>query len=269
MMEFTSDKYCSIEDAWGSLLPPSIKSEKKKKKKSKEAICNNLPEFYNMASTYNEVDMLRTVNDSERIVKSKYQKAQQNKRERNRKYISIDAIDPVDPEFVPVYEKNKSDDITLDRQFYNAMEGAQCNRSYMKLPDLESHFNPLTDGVEDDMDDDGDEEMSQVNQDYKDFKHLLEKKQDDEQSKHDDDANDDDTNDDNDEYHKNRMRNLLSPSFAEPNKVKMSNDFTEDFINEKQDTRNRYLDLILYIVSGIILIFVMEQFVKIGILLQH
>jgi hypothetical protein len=45
----------------------------------------------------------------------------------------------------------------------------------------------------------------------------------------------------------------------------------DDYIEEYEDTKNgnfAFIDLLLYIVSGIILIFVMEQFVKIGILLQ-
>ena len=45
----------------------------------------------------------------------------------------------------------------------------------------------------------------------------------------------------------------------------------DDYVEEYEDTKTSnfaFIDLLLYIVSGIILIFVMEQFVKIGILLQ-
>jgi hypothetical protein len=45
----------------------------------------------------------------------------------------------------------------------------------------------------------------------------------------------------------------------------------DDYVEEYEDTKSggfAFIDLLLYIVSGIILIFVMEQFVKIGILLQ-
>ena len=45
----------------------------------------------------------------------------------------------------------------------------------------------------------------------------------------------------------------------------------DDYVEEYEDSKTSnfaFIDLLLYIVSGIILIFVMEQFVKIGILLQ-
>jgi hypothetical protein len=45
--------------------------------------------------------------------------------------------------------------------------------------------------------------------------------------------------------------------------------FNDDEDEPEQTTNNfAFIDLLLYVISGIILIFVMEQFVKIGLLLQ-
>lgn len=259
-MSYNSN-YCSIEDAWGSLTDLHTRTEKKRRKKTKEPICN----FYNSNTNYDDLEMIRNVNDSDRYTKSRYQKHQQSKREKNKKYVMIDATDP---DFVPLYERNQPADTTLDKQFYNAMEGAQCSRTSLRLPDFESHFNPLTDNT---INEDEEEQ-----DDYKQFKHLLEKKGIQE------DNNENEYSDD-DEYNSDvKPRSLLSPSFNETlspsyapssfniNKMDRSNDdpLMEDFVNEKSEN-SKYLDIILYMISGVILIFVMEQFVKIGLLLQQ
>lgn len=51
-----------------------------------------------------------------------------------------------------------------------------------------------------------------------------------------------------------------------PRTMKQQHTFDDE--EESQNTGFAFIDLLLYIVSGIILIFVMEQFVKIGLLLQ-
>lgn len=267
-----NDNYCSIEDAWGSLTEPITKLDKKKKKKNKSAICD----LYNMNSNYNEVDMLQTVNDSERIVKGRFAKNRQGNRERHKKFITIDATEP---EYMPLYEQKKSDDVSLDKQFYNAMEGSQCSRSYMRLPDLESHFNPIVYDDNDDVtnDNDGVQHILESNKmtsdnvedtedhDYNEFKHLLEKKQ-----RQNDDSDDD-------EYEQKpytdgmyESQNTYDKLSFGDRRIKDRETFTDTYIQSSanSDSSKIYLDIILYILSGIILIFVMEQFVKIGILLQ-
>lgn len=243
------NNYCSIEDAWGS-LNPSVKVEKKKKKKHKDPIFD----LYNINTNYNEVDMIKNINNSEEIVKSNYQKPRQSKRERSKRFITIDDSD-----------SNFVDDMTLDKQFLNSIG----NRSLVetndidkdKQLDLESHFNPLT--IE------SDEEQSDSEHDYKEFKHLIDKKNNDREEEEDNDS-------DEEEFMKRIKRKGIIPfedesyfSYKNPHIPSNNNyqDFTEDFVNEKKNS-NQYLDIILYIISGIILIFVMEQFVKIGIILQ-
>lgn len=64
---------------------------------------------------------------------------------------------------------------------------------------------------------------------------------------------------------------VAPPPKKAPRVVKQTRVHVEDYRDaEEDDTTNRFafIDLLLYIVSGIILIFVMEQFVKIGLLLQ-
>lgn len=52
-----------------------------------------------------------------------------------------------------------------------------------------------------------------------------------------------------------------------PKRIEYYKQYDEDYDNQTQSNFN-YLDLMLYIISGVILIFMMEQFVKIGMLLH-
>lgn len=250
-----NNNYCSIEDAWGSLvMPPSSKPDKKKKKKVRDPIC----ELYDMSTSgnYNELDMIRATNvmGYDRYNKSKYQKDRQGGREKE-KYVSIDASSFDD--HVPLYEQKPSDDISLEKQFESAAYGAQCSKSKIRMPDLESHFNPLTRSDEDEV---VENEVEESEADYNEFKNLLKKKMTTTESDHapGDMPADEETerpSREND-YERNNIRKI-----------------EEQFINDSYGRRSRpsnmaFLDIILYIVSGMILIFLMEQFVKIGLLLQ-
>lgn len=250
-----SNNYCSIEDAWGNLTG---KVEKKKKKRMKDPIC----ELYDMSSNgaYDDLDLVQAANMGyDRYNKSKYQKDRQAGRERE-KFVHIDATDARN--HVPLYEQGtKNDDIDLDKQFYSSMAEAQCSRSNIKLPDLESHFDPITSNQEEEEDEEDD--------DYKEFQKILKKK-------HHDDDGETEADDDSNEH----PRNLLAPAPG-PAPMRMRNrhlrdrdfDINENFLDSlpvrnSSSSHSPYLDLMLYIVSGIILIFVMEQFVKIGVMLQ-
>jgi hypothetical protein len=241
-----NNNYCSIEDAWGSLVTPQ-KPEKKKKKKVRDPIC----ELYDMSTSgnYNDLDIIRASNTMgyDRYNKSKYQKDRQAGRERD-KYVSIDASSFDD--HTPLYEQKASDDMSLEKQFESSAYGAQCSKSKIRMPDFESHFNPLSRSDEDEV---VDREVEESEADYNEFKDLLKKKM------HDSE------NDEDDEDYEVQHEKLQ-------NSLKQKNNIEEQFIDDNLYNNRRqsmaYLDIILYIVSGIILIFLMEQFVKIGIILQ-
>jgi hypothetical protein len=243
-----NNNYCSIEDAWGNLVP------KKKKKRSKDPIC----ELYDMStsSNYDELEMLQAANSIEfdRYNKAKYQKDRQASREKP-KYVQIDATE--DREYVPLYKQKSSEDSELDQQFASSMQGAQCSKTNIKMPDFESHFNPLTE--QDDETRETFDAESEV--DYKEFKHILDKNKPtpaDVQEPYSD-------NEDDDEPPQRRpMRKIRD--------VDVNESFMDSIYNGKttgKASSMAFLDLLLYIVSGMILIFVMEQFVKIGVMLQQ
>lgn len=241
-----NNNYCSIEDAWGNLTGP-VPKEKKKKKANKDPIC----ELYDMSTnaSYDELEMVRAANSLEfdHYNKARYQKDRQASREKP-KYLQID-ISP-DEDHVPLYEQNMSDDMNLEKQFASSVQNAQCskNGSKVKLPDLESHFNPLTSDPHDD-------DASESEADYKEFKNILQKKKEEDPERNNDE-----------EEEVPASRNGM-PTRA------VNESFYEDGFygtaNKRKPSNMAILDLLLYIVSGMILIFVMEQFVKIGLMLQQ
>lgn len=240
-----NNNYCSIEDAWGNLTGPLPSKDKKKKKKSRDPIC----ELYDMSAnaSYNDLDLVNASNsfEFEKYNKSRYQRDRQASREKS-KFVQIDAT--ADDDHVPLYEQNVSDDMDLEKQFATSLKNAQCSKSKIKMPDFESHFNPLT---EEEHHDDAASDV-ESEEDYKEFKHILTKKKKDVVS-----------DDEEEEHSAPPPRKSINEAFAEDSYYGVP-------MNKRDHGNNlAYLDLLLYIVSGIILIFVMEQFVKIGIMLQQ
>lgn len=240
-----SNNYCSIEDAWGNLTGP-LSKDKKKKKKVRDPIC----ELYDMSAnaSYDELEVVNAANSIEfdKYNKSKYQRDRQAAREKP-KYLQIDASSYDD--HVPLYEQKVTDDMDLDKQFASSATNAQCSKSKIRMPDFESHFNPLTAEPNDD-----DEESVA---DFKEFKHILNKKK-------------------QEDFSEGEEEEEAAPPKGAEKKRMVSESFTDDdyygvpMRNSNAPQSNMaYLDLILYIVSGMILIFVMEQFVKIGLMLQQ
>ena len=252
-----NSNYCSIEDAWGNI---TVDKKKKKKSSNKDPIC----ELYNMSAnaSYDDLDLVHASNsmEFEKYNKSRYQKDRQASREK-KKYVQIDASD--DKDFVPLYEQKVSDDIDLEHQFMSSLTNAQCSKSKIRMPDFESHFNPVVKsgtGMESDTEDAYSDNEEYEPSDYKEFKHILNKKQSPSPSPSPHNIDEFDTS------HENVGKKKDLPDKA------VNEDFYEDdyFASKRSRKGNMaYLDLILYVVSGIILIFVMEQFVKIGLLLQQ
>lgn len=267
-----NNSYCSIQDAWGSLVEPPSKKDKRRVKRSKDPIC----ELYNMSSgkNYDELEMIRASNSDPygRYNKTRFQKDRQVLRERP-KYVTIDARE--DKDEIPLYKRKVSDDMSLDSQFNTAITNAQCSQARIRLPELESHFDTLTDN----QDNESCAGDSDTESDYIEFKNLLKRKQcapapapsmalapetapsgyEDFEAPYDEPSPLEDI-EPNTRRPPKRITNPL-------NDIDIEESFTDDFYSSKK-TNNGYLDLILYIVSGIILIFILEQFVKIGLLLQ-
>lgn len=264
-----NNNYCSIEDAWGSLVEPVQNKDKRKKKKVRDPICD----LYEMSTSgnYNELDMVKASNDFEKYNKSKYQRDRQAGREKN-KYVTIDASMFEDKDFVPLYKQNASDDMDLEKQFNTAIHSAQCSKTKgknaVKLPDLESHFNPITQSPDDG---DGDDESDA---DFTEFKNILDKKMQRNAPVIPDDQDQEDYQESDGGYDEDipvQTKRVQSRGLkAQKQQAAVEEQFVDDDFMPKQRSRNNmsYLDLMLYIVSGVILIFVMEQFVKIGVLLQ-
>jgi hypothetical protein len=212
-------------------------------------------------ANYDELEMLQAANSIEfdRYNKAKYQKDRQASREKT-KYVQIDATE--DRDYVPLYKQKSSKDSELDQQFASSMQGAQCSRTNIKMPDFESHFNPLTE-----QDDEvGTREAFETHDaeseiDYKEFKHILDKNKPSPQELHEPYSD----NEDDDEPPQRRPMKKIRD-------VDVNESFMDSIYNNKTNGKSSsmaFLDLLLYIVSGIILIFVMEQFVKIGVMLQQ
>jgi hypothetical protein len=248
-----NNNYCSIEDAWGNLTDPVPSKDRKKKKKVRDPICD----LYEMSTSgnYNELDIIKASNDFEKYNKSKYQRDRQAGRER-KKYVTIDA-NMFDNEPTPLYEQKVSDDMDLEKQFNNAMYSAQCSKSNIKMPDLESHFNPIT---RPSLDEEADDESEA---DFQEFKSILDKKMKTESTamtvpRHLPQTEDFSDDEDTPPPHRRQPKQVVEEQFVDD----------DVFIRKSQKNTMPFMDLMLYIVSGVILIFVMEQFVKIGIVLQ-
>lgn len=246
-----NNNYCSIEDAWGNLSDPVPSKDRKKKKKVRDPICD----LYEMSTSgnYNELDIVKASNDFEKYNKSKYQRDRQAGRER-KKYVAIDAS-MFDDEPTPLYEQKVSDDVNIDKQFHSAMYSAQCSKSKIKMPDLESHFNPITRPAMDDADDESEA-------DFQEFKSILDKKMSAESPATQRPLQTvEDFSDDED---------VPPPPNRRQQKPVLEEQFVDEdiFVRKSPKSTMPFMDLMLYIVSGVILIFVMEQFVKIGIVLQ-
>ena len=230
--------YSSIEDAWGTLNPML---HKKKKKKSKDVLCD-LYELGHTNGNYDELDMIRAANYD----KSRFQRDRAASRE-SAKHVNIDKSDmrSVQDDLAPIYDKGS----LIENDFMTAMHESQCSNRTTPLPEFKSHFSneydsffkPLTTN-----DEDADE---QPDPEYQEFKDIL-----------------------------NKRAPAPAPAPREPeivsaggyekpgNKMYFEEEFYEPV--SKSSTATGFLDVILYIVSGIILIFMMEQFVKIGRMLQ-
>jgi hypothetical protein len=230
--------YSSIEDAWGSLNPMT---QKKKKKKTKDVMCD-LYELGNNNGNYDELEMVRAANYN----KSRYQKDRAASRE-GTKYVNIDAADMVaaGDELAPVFDK----DSIIETQFMTAAHEAQCSNRPTPLPEFKTHFTddyeslfrPLM----------SNDEVEEDPNEYQEFKNILQK--------HSGPA----------PAPAQSSTKIISAGGYEKPGDRMY--FEEEFIEPRASSRvieTGFLDILLYIISGVILIFMMEQFVKIGMMLQ-
>ena len=233
--------YSSIEDAWGSLNPIT---QKKKKKKTKDVVCD-LYELGQNNGNYDELEMVRAANYN----KSRYQRDRAASRE-GAKYVNINAADmhEAGDELAPVFDK----DSIIETQFMTAAHEAQCSSKPTPLPEFKSHFTddyeslfkPLISNDEDDED----------TNEYQEFKNILEKRVGPAPAP---------------APPARSSTNIVSAGGYEKPGDRMY--FEEEFMDLRPSSKSietGILDILLYIVSGIILIFMMEQFVKIGIMMQ-
>jgi hypothetical protein len=233
--------YSSIEDAWGTLNP--MLQPKKKKKKTKDVVCD-LYELGQRNGNYDELDMVRAANYD----KSRFQRDRAASRE-SAKHVNIDTSDmrPLQNDLAPIYDKGS----LLENDFMSTAYESQCSSRTTPLPEFKSHFSneydsffrPLTTSPEEDADE------QPADPEYQEFKDIL-----------------------------NKRFPAPSPAPREPeivsaggyekpgNKMYFEEEFYEPL--SKPSAASGFLDVILYIISGVILIFMMEQFVKIGKMLQ-
>jgi hypothetical protein len=223
--------YATLDEAWGD-----ISGKKKKKKVNQDPICD-LYEMKGNSSSYNETDLINY-----NYNKNKSQRTYNDKQETKNVNINIDEANNNLPKslFEKQFEISHPQSFEMDNP-----------REYMVKTSCESKSN--------NRDDEGD----YVYEDEK-PKTYQETKQ---ETKHKPKETYYDYTDTEDEQPRQPKRVIKQERYLYEDD---EDDYYNERINSRRSTKssNMYLDIILYILSGIILIFLLEQFVRIGINMQ-
>lgn len=260
-MTVINTAYCSIDEAWGDLVTKDNKESKRRRKKPPtDPICDLYES--KISQPYNDVDLVRYVNDAyEKHDKSRYQRSMRPVQ------LSYEEEERQPQPTPTIVQENIRKYNSARPDLSNSSNAALFEKQFeIKLP-------PLYDG--------GDCPISQENI----FESNVENTtyQEDDKTHHQWNNEEDDF----DVYQQYQIpktkqvrRRPRKESFQNTNRQEQFifpddyNSFDNDDDTYKYNNiKNKYsnievLDIILYVISGIILIFLMDQFVKIGISLQ-
>ena len=255
-MTVINTNYCTIDEAWGDLGNGKKKDAPKRKKALQDPIC----ELYEAKAntSYNETDLVRFANNYyDKYDKSKYQR---NMKVQPTSYESVEREPSAKSVIIrkdqSKYEAKRDNSSLFEKQFEMKLpalyDGDDCpvipdnNRTTQELssdrmiPTHQEYYNrPVT------------SEESRIPMEER--LHIENYESDDEIEQ---------------EIIPPKYR-YRPPTQEEQRRHYFLDDETVPYHRMKKQFQNiQYLDLILYVVSGIILIFLMEQFVRIGINLQ-
>jgi hypothetical protein len=230
-MTVFNTSYSTIHEAWGdNYLSPSLQKKQKKKKihPQSDPICDL---YENGNNSYNDTDIVSYANKFyEKYEKGKYQKPRMLEREQQPRIVDF-GDSPVAPHNKDVVAQMKQ---MIDEEeedittYYDTYSKSEKQASPQQLK-VHATSNPENDNYHENYQDDEEEDGS---------KRYTEK-----------------------------FANKTS-------RDKILYDTHEYYLGEedpdfyKKNMHFNYFDVILYIISGIILIFMMEQFVKVGMLLH-
>lgn len=271
-MTVINTNYCTIDEAWGDLTgSKSKKDPPRRKKPPHDPIC----ELYEAKAntSFNETDLVRFANEYyDKFDKAKYQ--------RNMRTQSM-AFENVEREPTP-----KSLVIKNNQSNYEATSPKKSPNKTLFEKQFEIKLPPLYDGGECPVI--NNDTTNRVNEEWNSYQpmgtiqefHTTHDKYVSSETKLDDEYSDDDVDEEMMDipYQKRKPTRGERPrcrqesrAYAETERRGYFDDYEESLplhAMKKQYNNIHMLDLILYVVSGIILIFLMEQFVRIGINLQ-
>lgn len=233
-MTVINTSYSSIEEAWAdSYLSPSLQKKQKKKKTMEKPnqVTDPICDLYEMGSHYPEDDIVSYANKFyDKHEKAKYQKALMRDREKNPKVVEIDVSDDMP------YGAPTNRNLLVNKQHVDNEDQRVNSRRYIDDEDYDTKVKKIYNYPEID-DDDASESSSEY-----DFNEKPSQKQ---------------------------LRKLPPLNSQERDKILYdTTEYYDDDGFQKKVEAFSYFDLILYILSGIILIFMMEQFVKLGMMIK-
>lgn len=228
--------YASLMEAWGtSDLSEKIKKDGRKKKQVQDAVCDLL----NTTSSYDDTDLVKFAN-------SYYDKTGFQRTMKNLQSTYEETQRQLSPKQVIINDENiQTENALFESQFENNLPIL-----YDKPKQKKNQFSTDSENISNNGCNTGNETLNSetLNND-----------------------SDNDNDNDNDFYEENLEKYYNINKFKRNNKKHRNyrDNSLEYFENySKYNSNLNILDLILYVISGIILIFLMEQFVKIGINLQ-
>lgn len=251
-MTVFNTSYSTIEEAWAdSYLSPSLQKKQKKKKnvETSSPMADPICELYEMGNNnkYDDSDIVSYANKFyEKHEKARYQNAMMNNREKLPKVVDVDVTDDI-------------------------ISGSPYNRDVKKQLAEKMDRKDFPYNYEGRYQDRYNEDSKYQTSKYQDSKH-----DDNIRQRRHYDGNDDD-NDDNEGYNEGYKDDYTegdneSVDIMPRKRDKVQYDTREGYGDDDDfGNKNRsfnYFDIILYIISGVILIFMMEQFVKIGMLMK-
>lgn len=280
-MTVINTNYCSIDEAWGDLTAKSKKDSNKKKKivPPNDPICD-LYEAKSNSTSYNETDLVRFANEY-------YDKYDKSKYQRNMKTQSM-ASEEIERE-----ESPKSLVINKDQSRYQVTSENKRNPSNALFEkQFEMNLPPLYDGSDCPLIGNSKKMNDYHNNEINEEQYMKPKYSPQEHvstiySEHSPPAIYSEHYDSDEEDHiveseykmrsqqeQRRFKNKNNVSYSEEEKTK-NNRYFDDYddsnsyhVMKKKYNHIQIFDLILYVISGIILIFLLEQFVRIGINMQ-
>lgn len=231
-MTYFNTGYSSIEEAWGEpYLSPNL--QKKKKKKSMDQQINEDPicELYAMGNNhYQDSDIVNFANQYyDKHDKPKFQKPMMEKREpQNPK--TVDIRDGSVYAYGAPYDQDVQKQVREDAVRRMAPMPQQT-RTYEDDAQIQYNTRDYVDMREEMRNDTGDDEPSDI---------VYEERP-------------------------TKPSSKITKTLRDTQEFYMSEEDPEYF---RKDSAFMWMDMMLYIISGIILIFMMEQFVKVGMLLH-